>query len=439
VETAVPLELEFSLSPERLEEGDAEEIATFGHFSISNFSKSLTAGFDWHLDNYRRGPLVPANHIAEWIAWNWWRLRWETRSAAGDWGFAHRMNTIGEGYVWPNLEIFSDGVRTAFISLPSKNQNARPFRYIGHDPVTIPSTLFEETVDAFVSQVIGRLQEAGIRKSNLAVVWSDVLAERGDADLTTRRKLEAYLGRDPDSIDDGAVDRLIADSERLGEAALREIAADRAQQSGEIGILDAEQLDREASEVGYEVFIRNAIRLSSQSEIARGADTPAYRLGARFAQSLRSQERFGQGPISDKTLAEMAGTSAHAISENGTVTKNFAFALDKSPLNSRIVLRSKWIAGKRFELARLIGDRIFGDDGSLHPATRSSTYRQKAQRSFAAELLSPFEQVDDMLDGDFSQERQQEVAEYFQVSDRTIDTILKNHGQIPRDSFDQVF
>jgi Zn-dependent peptidase ImmA (M78 family) len=55
------------------------------------------------------------------------------------------------------------------------------------------------------------------------------------------------------------------------------------------------------------------------------------------------------------------------------------------------------------------------------------------QRSFAAEFLSPFEVVDEMLAGDYSPEAQQDVAEHFHVSDRTILTLLVNHHRLERD------
>lgn len=70
------------------------------------------------------------------------------------------------------------------------------------------------------------------------------------------------------------------------------------------------------------------------------------------------------------------------------------------------------------------------------PATRAYTYRQKVQRSFAAEFLSPFLAVDGMLGYDYSMENQQDVAEYFQVSPLTIRTLLVNHGRLEREDVD---
>ena len=85
-------------------------------------------------------------------------------------------------------------------------------------------------------------------------------------------------------------------------------------------------------------------------------------------------------------------------------------------------------------MARLLGDRLlFGADATLVPVTRAYTFRQKAQRAFAAEFLSPFEVVEGMLHGDFSLEAIEEVAEHFRVSTLTIETLLRNHSLIERE------
>ena len=75
--------------------------------------------------------------------------------------------------------------------------------------------------------------------------------------------------------------------------------------------------------------------------------------------------------------------------------------------------------------------------GKLFPATASYTYRQKAQRSFAAELLCPFGTIDDLLAGDYSTEAQQDIADEFKVSELTVRTSLMNHGRIEREGIDE--
>ena len=61
------------------------------------------------------------------------------------------------------------------------------------------------------------------------------------------------------------------------------------------------------------------------------------------------------------------------------------------------------------------------------------------QRSFAAELLSPFEAVEEFLGGDYSEENRQDAAEQFNVSEFTIRTLLVNHGRLEREEMDGDF
>jgi hypothetical protein len=59
------------------------------------------------------------------------------------------MSSIGQGYLWPNIMIFSDGVRTILPSKPSPRSNAKPFRYFEGPATVVPSTVFEETDNLF--------------------------------------------------------------------------------------------------------------------------------------------------------------------------------------------------------------------------------------------------------------------------------------------------
>jgi hypothetical protein len=124
--------------------------------------------------------------------------------------------------------------------------------------------------------------------------------------------------------------------------------------------------------------------------------------------------------------------------QSRTVGSNISFVLDEKIASSKTVLRSKWRTGRRFEFARLVGDRLTNQGGGkLLPATRAYTYRQKAQRSFAAEFLSPFAAVHAMLDGDYSMESQLDVAEHYDVSPLTIRTLLVNNGRLERQDLNE--
>ncbi|MGH7085630.1 MAG: hypothetical protein ACREFN_11640, partial [Acetobacteraceae bacterium] len=394
----MPVEVEIALAPERLDEGPPEERACFGLFTIRAGAADLTGGLDFFISAYRSGPLISGYHAAEWLAWNWWRLRYEPRSMAAEWWRAHRMTAIGEGYVWPNLTIFSDGIRTTLLAEPSARPDAKPFRYLGAHPCVVPSSEFESAVDAFLPRVLARLHDQGVAETNLDRIWSDILSERLAPDQSRRRRLEALLGRDPDAIVDGAVDGLLTDAAFLGAQAVEELAADRGGGSKMLTAADLQSLA--ASRSGIDASPRDAVRLSSDEPRAPGAEAPAWRLGAQAAQALRAQLDLREEPITDAILAELVGTRKAALAQRAS-SQTLSFALDGDHNLSRIVLRSRWPTGRRFELARLMAERIVTPlrDERLYAATRAYTYRQKMQRSFAAEMLSPFAAVDVMLDG----------------------------------------
>ena len=435
MEAAVPVGLEFGLAPERLDEGSREERAAFGLFTMRTARQSLTEGFDSFLNGFRQGPLVSGYHVAEWLAWNWWRLRWEPRSASPDWSLAHKMNSIGEGYLWPNIEIWSDGVRTMLISHASAEPDAKPFRYVGAFPTIVPSTLFEAALDEFLPRIIGRLHEQGVGETNLDRLWRDVIAERADPEIARRRRLEALMGRDPDAFDDDAVEVLIGDAERLGEDAVREVAAERARLPHESeDLLTARRLEEIAQTLGHRGSARDAVVLDAQYRVVKDPEVPAWKLGTNVADALRQQERLGDDIIDDRLLAALAGTTPDALTEHPRGPAALPYALDDAAGDkSLIVLPGKREVGRRFALARVLGDRLMNREGALHAATHAYTYRQKAQRSFAAEFLAPFDVVEEMLRGDYSDENQQDVAEHFQVSPMVVNTLLKNHGRIERD------
>jgi Zn-dependent peptidase ImmA (M78 family) len=102
-------------------------------------------------------------------------------------------------------------------------------------------------------------------------------------------------------------------------------------------------------------------------------------------------------------------------------------------------LRSNYPTGRRFELARLLGDQLAsGHKEPLALVSGAYTYRQKLQRAFAAELLCPFDALDDFLNGDYSESKQEDAAHHFDVSERVVTRQLVNHGRldssIPDDS-----
>ena len=436
--------LTVSLSSEPLAAGVAEEQATFGLFAVTANDRLLTAGEDTEHGELRHGPHVAGYPLAEWLVWNWWRLRWEygrppDRETALRWDFSHRMATIGDGYSWPNITIFSDGVQVFLASEPSRDAGTVLFRYLGASGYqTVSATELEDAIDGFVGDILARLEGRELRGTNLHHLWNDLETERQDRELARFRRLEAQLGCEPDEIDEDAIRSRLDDAAALGEEALTEVAADAALRGhAPDRMMSATQIMETAGYSGFDADVRDAIVLRDATAVPQPGEVEAWRVGQRLAQTLRGQESLDGHPVSDQDLADFAGTTNDAISNDDRCSDEISFVLDRDGGRAWISLRSKWKTGRRFDLARLIGDRVLGNPmgyaaEQLFPATRAYSYRQKMQRAFAAEFLSPFDAVDDMLGGDYSEENQNDVAEHFNVSPMTIRTQLVNHGRMDR-------
>ncbi|HTW71027.1 MAG TPA: hypothetical protein VME47_14145 [Acetobacteraceae bacterium] len=421
--------LDISLAPERLDEGLPEERAGFGQFIVRAGSVALTEGFDGFVDALRPGPLVSGYHAAEWFAWNWWRILYEPYSPRSpDWWRAHTMTAIGEGYVWPNITFRTDGVRAAVIARPSSDPDARPFRYISSNMWLGSTEQMREAINAFLTRVVHRLTEKGINSSNLQHILAELVQERLDPAMMEQRRLEALMGREPDEADD-AIIALMEDAKELGMHGVEELAADAAGRS----IPRASTLHNIARTEGVEVLPDDAVRLSTTDVAETKKQEVAWRQGRHLAEVLRRKLGLGAAPVATTRLAEMLGTLAPDPHKSYGMAP-LSFVLREKDGTARLVLRSKWETGRRFELARLLGDwLLFGASAPIMPATRAYTFRQKAQRSFAAEFLCPFGATEDMLHGDYSSEAIEEVSEHFDVSTLTVETLLRNHGRIERE------
>ena len=434
-------ELKISLSQISLEIGSKEEKAAFGQLRIEAFGRLLTEGYDLGEKEieYRPGPHVSAYHLAEWLVWNWWRLRWEPRSAnqapgRRDWDLAHCMATIGEGYAWPNITISTDGYWTTIVSSRSSENAESLFRYSGAGFFGVPATELENAIDDFVLQIVHMTDNAEIHGSNLHHLWNDLRIERQDPQISRFRKFEALLGSDPDKLDADEVEYRLNDARVLGERALDEIAIGSVSQGIALnGMLSAQEISEITRQVGFEINQGDGVRVGA-SGVSQWGNRAAWRVGVSAATAIRDQEMLGDDPLTNEILADLAGVTPNVISESRQ-SAGFSWVLRDDSGSDQVALRSRWETGRRYDLARLLGDHIFaestyGGQEPLSPATRSYSYRQKAQRAFAAELLSPWPVVKEMLGSDYSEENQEHVADHFQVSTRTINTLLLNNADI---------
>lgn len=417
--------------------GAPEECACFSALAIYADDHCMTEGQDRLANRLRKAPYLSAYHLAEWLAWNWWRLRWEPHSNAVDWALSHRMSSIGGGYIWPDLTISSDGERVTVVGRATAERAETLFRYINNRVAVLPAMDFEAGVDQFMTQVLERLGASGFRQTNLADIWADVLAERADPEMALERKLEALMGFDADEAPDKLMTQFRNDAREFGHVAALELAA---------SLRKSKDLEKSLSGTWIKDIARNQGNVSAPQDRVSSADVatmrhcsvmPAWQLGADAAQLLRKQEWLNADPIGNDTLAAMMGTAPKTLHKVADKSESFAFVLDDPDLHNPIVLRARGETGRRFELARLLGDYLMpGERKKLYPATVSYTYQQKLQRAFAAEFLCPFDAARDMLAEDYSDENIHSVAEHFKVSDLTLRTQLVNNHLLERSELD---
>ena len=408
-----------------------EDEATLGELGIHVGQTCLTQAIDSETKKLQDGANLSAYRLAEWLAWHWWRLRWEParqRRRDMDWSAAHDLACIGGGWLWPNITIKSDGELIVFHARPSRVVQTEPLRYTADTIKIISAAAFEEGIDDFVASVLTLLEECTRQDTDLHSIWSELISERQDGEISLFRKFEAYLGFDPDEADPALIERLIGKGKSVGLDAMSEVAADDHQ--GALGLHDA------ARQFGFDTRPCDGVRGVSELPTVNRSQEPAWKVGVNIARQLRGQENLGDEEITNARLAELCGVSEQVLSRpDSTGNIAFAFALDDE--NSRtghVVLRSTWEQGRRFEIARLLADRLLDEQNELlHPATRTYTYRQKLQRAFAGEFLCPVDSLECFLNDDFSDEKQQDAAEYFNVSPLAVQTLLVNNGHLDRE------
>lgn len=426
---------------ERLGAGSPEERACFCALGIHVESADkkviwLTEAVDSFVQRTRERVHVSGYRLAEWLAWNWWRLRWEPRRDGAAWALAHHLGAVGGGYVWPNISVLSDGESVTFEAKPTQPQPQEPLRYIASSRITVVAQEYEHAVQRFIEQVRGQLRAEGVASTNLDHIWENVQADRVDKDRWQRCKFEALLGLDPDEGEahEAMLARLLADADDLGLQPMNEVAAGWTKCGA---VWTAETLRDVARTHGFEARPVDAAQLAGGTEGLLAQCTTPWKKGAAAAQLLRTEQKLGTAPLSDEKLAGLAGVSPTILSRSPGTTE-FSFALDQGNGAGRVVLRRKWQTGRRFELARQLGDRLIGGSQQvfLFPVTDSNTYQQKLQRAFAAELLCPFATLKDRLQGDYRESSIEDVAEEYEVSRKVVWSQLVNHGEVDRERLD---
>lgn len=432
---------DFKIIPEwtSAEHGPEELRKTSARLQIICADQIATRSQDEWSQSVQNVVHLSAYPLAQWFAASWWRLRWEPASEGlgpVSWRMSHEMSAAGFGYLWPLLRFEPDGEAVDIICHPSAEGGKEPIVYLNTFRKTIPGTMFERAIDAFINQVLARLDAVGLRETSLHAIWRDIQEERLNQQFAAYRKIEALLGFDPDEAPEPLVAHLLSMAQQAGDAAMAEIAPVCAGEHPERTLQEIITLAETASVDGR---IEKPIPLVADqvAKLPMHRQARPWERGWALARQARQAWSLQSGPISDKTLSDILAIPARVLGEprqHNRPPLSLAVRQDEEG-KVKLAFRRGTHLGRRFETARLLADFLSApSEDRWLPATDSKTARQKIQRAFAAEFLCPIEALREYLADDFSTEAMDEAGEHFQVSPLAVKSHLANNQLISPDT-----
>ncbi len=392
----------------------------------------VTALADPHTRTYRSGIRVSAYDLASWFIANWWRLRWEAQGEGLSWNMSHRVGAAGNGYLWPDLEFIGGDATVQIRSNPINFGTTSPLRFLSEVDIHVPAREFEDAVRDFVEKVASRLeswdsQDAGEMQGFLSA-WRDLGQAIEDPVLSFERAIEARMGFDPEEAESAVLVGLRQAAEEVGRNPVEELAAS----SKSTALEDFETLWRDVRQRSCPMRLDVTPGMKAKAAHVKILSQRPWRRGAALAELVRREWSIDQGTVDNRNLAELCEVSVdwihHGGEENVPIPAGFRAGSGDGRLEA--LLKKRHPTGRRFALARIIGDHLVAGDGDrLLPVTDTGTERQQFQRAFAQAFLCPFEALRDHLgskvpDDDFIED----AAQHFNVSSWLIRSALINHG-----------
>ena len=371
--------------------------------------------------------IVSAYPLAEWFAYYWWKLENElmpnsVKEINFDWKAAHEISAANNGFVWPQITLASDGefvnVYSQIFSMPGQSVE---YIYNFDSPQTISLPEFQKEITRFIESTINKL---GTIDSNLKDLWDTVTEESQDEKIKLTRQMEAAMGFDPEECPEELLRSAFDFQSQVGKNSIKEVAPLLKSNS------DWQKRIRELK--GFEISVD-----LPKGEFDLNNSVLPWKKGINTARSLRKTLDLGEGAVKDNKICEILGITKNEfrkLSSNASLPISIGVNLSENKWS--ILPRYKKIkTSQRFELSRLLGDAIMYPYSNREwmVASDYNSYRQKAQKAFAAEFLCPINSLCDFLKEDYSEEKQEEASLYFGVSLQTVNSSLVNHHVIGRD------
>ncbi len=400
----------------------AEERSTLCELSVAlgDEGTNVSTFYDLKDERHFESILLPAVHLAEGIASDWWHV-------FGGRDVEHRFLRWRTGFALPDVRLEFNGVRLAVSCRRSSMQNP-PLLFLHSKSEQLERGDAELALSSLVDQVVDKLEADGIAASQTAHAWRQVSESRGDPAEAAFCEAAGALGISPYDITEADA-AFIEDAANCFEGeALVEFLAGVRQFAGTVAprsdLID--WVSSRRPRVGSRLPDLEALAHQLAGRQKDPLDRP-WAQGVRMARACRAALDIDPTAATTiKGVAEQLGGMrlAHAAGPAG-IYALVARHDDGVHIHLRHRGGAAWARdAEKFAFARALGDALCFSDvqrapvNSLHRAER-----QAVGRAFAAEFTAPVAAVLEMhRDG----KDVDDIAGAFGVNSQLVDHQMEN-------------
>lgn len=393
---------------------------TMAALSIEADGKTVTSVLDASSRTYRDHVVIPLFNVAEWLVSNWWHLFHEiedTGEQKPDFESRHDLAFAGDGFVLPSLTMVPASSRMHLRWRRLKPAHAR-IEFVDEGEASVDRVELETQFRDLIDAVLERLRDEGLTAETLDSEWTAVNALTPDEQEFSRAA--ALLGIDPLDVSDSLAGAIVTFWEQadpsLRDDALAAASADSLPKVGKWLSHALEDLDGAVNGGGW-AEVRRALPRPSAAE--------PWNRGYELARSVRRQLDPGGHGRFDFALDDSSLTlrpcerPSPAPRIQGLVAANAPACVVTTPRGQ---------SGRRFLVARALGDYLGRAEPGPAILSSLATDRQAQSRAFAAEFLAPAASLGRQLKhGRVDPEQIDELGIEYGVSTEVIRRQIENH------------
>lgn len=395
---------------------------TMAALSIEAGGATVTAVLDRRNRSYRDHVIVPLYHVAEWLVTNWWHIWYEvadTGEQRPDFEVRHSLAFAGDGFVLPNLHMVPDSGRMHLRWTRYKPRHAR-IEFVDESETIVERSQLEDQLRTIVEAVLERIR--GVSGDHSAVrtleyAWDAVNGL--DPEEQEFSRAAALLGIDPYEVPD-AVAAAISSFWDTVDPSIREDALASASEESLAAV--GQWLNRTFAVLANSESGSDWNRL--RQTLSLSATGAPWTRGYELARCARSELGVGEGRFEFDVKGALA---LYHSEQKPPSTRIHGLVAADAPT---CVTAPRGESGRRFLLARALGDYLDRPEPRAGILSSLVTDRQAQSRAFAAEFLAPSASLRAAL-GDVNlvePEQADDLGRSFGVAGEVIRRQIGNHN-----------